>query len=106
MKVCAIGSPEFGGGEMSTDEDLCAITVVREPVTLLTPFAPVASAPKSKVCDVVCRPIKLNNFQGEIPDRIVELEGKSVVGCEVCIQNVLPHLMEKTRLFEFIFLSF
>ena len=48
--------------------------------------------------DVVPRPIKLNNHQGPLPAKLLELETKSTRGCEVCIQNVLPHLMVGTHM--------
>lgn len=44
--------------------------------------------------DVVPRPIKLNNNQPDIPLKIRELENKSSKDCSICIQNVLPHLMD------------
>lgn len=44
--------------------------------------------------DVVPRPVKLNNNHPDIPLKIRELENKSSKGCDVCIQNVLPHLMD------------
>ena len=44
--------------------------------------------------DVACRPIKLNSNNPKLPERIVELENKSSAGCDVCIQNVLPHHMD------------
>ncbi len=44
--------------------------------------------------DIVCRPVKLNEYDGPLPDRIVELEQKSSKGCDTVIQNVLPHLMD------------
>lgn len=43
--------------------------------------------------DVVCRPIIFDN-KAELPDRIKELEAKAGGNFDVCIQNVLPHLME------------
>lgn len=46
-----------------------------------------------QVYDVVCRPVKLNPIQVKLPERILELEAKSDIGCDVCIQNVLPHLL-------------
>lgn len=46
-----------------------------------------------EVCDVVCRPVKLNPVQAPVPSRILELERKSDKNCDVCIQNVLPHLL-------------
>jgi len=44
--------------------------------------------------NVVPRAIKLNNVQGEVPDRIVELESQDDNGCDIVIQNVLPPFME------------
>lgn len=44
--------------------------------------------------DVVCRPIKLNSRNVDLPERILELENKSSSGSDVCIQNVLPHHMD------------
>lgn len=44
--------------------------------------------------DVVCRPVKLNNENPEIPERIRELEAKNIRGCDYCIQNILPHMMD------------
>lgn len=41
--------------------------------------------------DVVCRDIKLTNKLPQIPQRIMELEEKSVDGVTHCIQHVLPH---------------
>lgn len=43
--------------------------------------------------DIVCRPIILNKI-ADIPDRIKELENKSIDGSTICIQHVLPHYME------------
>ena len=42
--------------------------------------------------DIVCRPIKLNQNQPKIPDRLEQLEQKSTDGCDVIIQYVLPHM--------------
>ena len=50
--------------------------------------------------DVVCRPIKLNNNNPELPERILQLESKSIRDCTHCIQHVLPHLMEWNGKFE------
>ena len=50
--------------------------------------------------DVVPRPVKLNSNQPEIPSRIVELEKKDSRGCSVCIQHVLPHMMDYNGGFE------
>lgn len=44
--------------------------------------------------DVVCRAIKLNNKEIELPERIKELEAKEIGGCTHVIQHVLPHMME------------
>lgn len=44
--------------------------------------------------DVVCRPVKLNSENPKIPERIKELEAKNIEGCDYCIQNILPHLMD------------
>lgn len=43
--------------------------------------------------DVVCRSLVLNHYNQNIPERIVELEGKPIQNCDVCIQYVLPHFM-------------
>ena len=50
--------------------------------------------------DVVPRPIKLNNNTPEIPPRLKELEQKTSGGCDVCIQHVLPHMMDYNGRFE------
>lgn len=44
--------------------------------------------------DVVCRPLKLNEVQGEIPARVAELEAKPHGKYDAVIQHVLPHQME------------
>ena len=44
--------------------------------------------------DVVPRPVKLNDRQPELPKRILELEKKSDKGCDVCVQHVLPHMLD------------
>ena len=44
--------------------------------------------------DVVPRPVKLNSRQTDLPEKIIELENKSDVGCDICIQHVLPHMMD------------
>jgi len=41
--------------------------------------------------DVVPRYLKLNNINGEVPNRIKELEEQSSKGCNFVIQNSLPH---------------
>ena len=43
--------------------------------------------------DVVPRHIKLNQTQGEVPERISELEARSADGCDVVIQHTLPPMM-------------
>ena len=44
--------------------------------------------------DVVCKPLKLNQNLGAIPERIIELESKDSAGADICIQHVLPHYMD------------
>ena len=44
--------------------------------------------------DVVPRPVKLNDRQVDLPSRILELEKKSDRGCDICIQHVLPHMLD------------
>jgi len=44
--------------------------------------------------EVVPRPIKLNDAEVEVPERIVELEAQSDEGCDVVIQHILPHMMD------------
>lgn len=44
--------------------------------------------------DVVCRPIRLNDAQVPIPERILELEARPSRGCDVVIQHILPHMMD------------
>lgn len=44
--------------------------------------------------DVVCRPLKLNDAMPEVSPRILELEDKSDKGCDIVIQNCLPHQMD------------
>lgn len=43
--------------------------------------------------DVVCRPLKLNDSDEPLPERIYELESKSSKGCDICIQHCLPHYL-------------
>ena len=50
--------------------------------------------------DVVPRPIKLNNNKPDIPKRIIELEKKDSIGSDVCIQHVLPHMMDYNARFK------
>lgn len=42
--------------------------------------------------DVVCRPIKLNNFKGSVDKRIQQLMQKPLEGCTHVIQHFLPHM--------------
>ena len=44
--------------------------------------------------EVVPRAVKLNDRQPELPRRLLELENQESSGCDVCIQHVLPHLMD------------
>lgn len=41
--------------------------------------------------DVVPRPVKLNQRNIDLPQRVIELESKSDSGCDVVIQHLLPH---------------
>lgn len=41
--------------------------------------------------EVVPRAVKLNGVNGELPKRLVELEKESDKGCNIVIQNSLPH---------------
>tara|TARA_R110002167_G_scaffold97948_11_gene258020 strand:+ start:5494 stop:6612 length:1119 start_codon:yes stop_codon:yes gene_type:complete len=50
--------------------------------------------------DVVCRAIKLNDVDPEVPALIDELEAKSIKGCDVCIQHVLPHMIDYNGKFD------
>lgn len=49
--------------------------------------------------DVVPRPLKLNDVSGEVSPRILELEEKSDKGCDIVIQNCLPHQMDYNGFF-------
>jgi len=44
--------------------------------------------------DVVPRAVKLNQRQLQLPERILELESKESLGCDVCIQHVLPTMLD------------
>jgi glycosyltransferase involved in cell wall biosynthesis len=44
--------------------------------------------------DVVCRPLRLNDHDGSVPDRVKELQAKSDADCDICVQHALPHLMQ------------
>lgn len=48
----------------------------------------------NEVCDVVCRPIKLNNSQTPLEDIVAELENKSSKDCDVVIEYILPSFFE------------
>jgi glycosyltransferase involved in cell wall biosynthesis len=50
--------------------------------------------------DVVPRAIKLNSNNPELPKRIVDLESKDSLGSDVCIQHVLPHMMDYNAKFK------
>ena len=50
--------------------------------------------------DVVCRPLKLNQNNYEIPERVAELEKKPMRGANICIQNVLPHYLDYNGYFD------
>ncbi len=42
--------------------------------------------------EVVPRAITFNDSASSCPERVLELEGGSEVGCDICIQHTLPHL--------------
>jgi len=44
--------------------------------------------------DVVCRSIRFNEERGEVHPRILELERKSTRHSDVCIQHLLPHMLD------------
>lgn len=50
--------------------------------------------------DVVCRNIQLTNNEHSVPERIYELESKSLDGVDVCLQHLLPHHMVGTKKFK------
>ena len=51
--------------------------------------------------DVVCRSIDLtNNLNKDLPDRIIELEEKSIGNITHCIQHLLPHRIVATKSFK------
>lgn len=50
--------------------------------------------------DVVCRNIKLTANEFNIPERILELESKSLNNIDYCIQHVLPHHLVSTQKFK------
>tara|TARA_R110002096_G_scaffold15866_4_gene54567 strand:+ start:568 stop:1692 length:1125 start_codon:yes stop_codon:yes gene_type:complete len=50
--------------------------------------------------DIVPRAVKINRRNSDVPKRILQLEQKSSKGCDVCIQHVLPHMMEYSNKFD------
>lgn len=50
--------------------------------------------------DVTCRNIKLTSNQFNLPQRILELENKSIQNIDYCIQHVLPHHLVGTNKFK------
>ena len=50
--------------------------------------------------DVVCRSISFNGEKGEVHPRILELERKSSRHSNVCIQHLLPHMLDYNGRFE------
>lgn len=44
--------------------------------------------------DVVCRRLKLNEVNGEVPPRIHELEAGDAAGCDTAVIHTLPNLMD------------
>lgn len=50
--------------------------------------------------DIVCRNIKLTPKQSDVPDKIKELENKTLQGIDVCIQHLLPHHIVGTSKFK------
>ena len=50
--------------------------------------------------DVVCRDVKLTNYQADLPERILELENKTTDNVDYCIQHVLPHHLVGTNKFK------
>jgi glycosyltransferase involved in cell wall biosynthesis len=50
--------------------------------------------------DIVCRNIKLTNYNGPIDKTILELENKDLKNIDCCIQNVLPHHIVGTQKFK------
>lgn len=44
--------------------------------------------------DLVCRPIQFGPSRTDITEDIIDCEDKNPRGCDICIQHILPHLME------------
>ena len=49
--------------------------------------------------DVVCRNVTLTRDR-KIDGRLAELEDRSVEGCDICIQHLLPHHLIGTKRFK------
>lgn len=49
--------------------------------------------------NIVPRCMKFNNVVPQLPERIIELENQPSRGCDIVVQHTLPHLMEKTPLY-------
>ena len=50
--------------------------------------------------DIVCRNVSLTNKYVDIPQRVMELENKSLDNVDYCIQHVLPHHLVSTAKFK------
>ena len=50
--------------------------------------------------DIVCRNVSLTNKYVDIPQRVIELENKSLDNVDYCIQHVLPHHLVSTVKFK------
>ena len=50
--------------------------------------------------DIVCRNVSLTNKYVDIPQRVIELENKSLDNVDYCIQHVLPHHLVSTNKFK------
>jgi glycosyltransferase involved in cell wall biosynthesis len=57
-------------------------------------------AANSAGLDIVCRNIKLTNYDGPTDQTILELENKDLKNIDCCIQNVLPHHIVGTQKFK------
>jgi len=51
--------------------------------------------------NVVCRPIKLNEYNGLVPEHVLEMESKSLNNIDIVIQNVLPNHMVYSKKFKY-----
>lgn len=54
----------------------------------------------NEVCEVVCRPVKLNNAKPELEELILEFENRSSKDCDVNIQYILPSFFEYSGYFK------